>query len=133
MVAPIPLLLHCPRCGTQHVDAPEEGWTNPPHRTHRCRQCECRWRPADVATVGVASIATHGREDDWWVGCPTLRDFAEDAYRKCMSAWSCGEPRHRVEAMIGAVEQLGSALAEPGRPPLTSKTHVAAPAARRKG
>lgn len=22
-VAPIPMLLHCPKCGTQHVDAPE--------------------------------------------------------------------------------------------------------------
>ncbi|WP_208455243.1 DUF3850 domain-containing protein [Burkholderia gladioli] len=73
---PIPMLLFCPRCGTQHIDAPEDaecdgevvhsaGWSNPPHRSHLCHACGCIWRPADVATVGVASIKTHGKADTW--------------------------------------------------------------------
>ncbi|WP_186056572.1 hypothetical protein [Burkholderia gladioli] len=73
---PIPMLLFCPRCGTQHIDAPEDaecdgevvhsaGWSNPPHRSHLCHACDCIWRPADVATVGVASIKTHGKADTW--------------------------------------------------------------------
>lgn len=74
---PIPMILHCPSCGLQHIDAPdmhevtgsegrvhEAGWTNPPHRSHLCAGCGCIWRPADVPTVGVASIATRGKDDD---------------------------------------------------------------------
>jgi hypothetical protein len=63
--APVPMLLHCPRCLTQHVDAPDEakGWTNQPHRSHLCHACGTVWRPADVATTGVASIGTSGAAD----------------------------------------------------------------------
>lgn len=64
-VAPIPMLLYCPRCDRQHVDAPqpEKNWTNPPHRTHECQQCGHSWRPADVATTGVRALATRGAVD----------------------------------------------------------------------
>lgn len=56
--APIDMLLYCPRCGTQHVDAPhqESGWTNPPHRTHLCAHCGALWRPSDSCTNGVAKL-----------------------------------------------------------------------------
>lgn len=62
---PIPMILHCPDCGAKHVDAPDpdRGWTNPPHRSHLCHSCGAIWRPADVATVGVAAIATRGASD----------------------------------------------------------------------
>lgn len=66
---PIPMLLFCPACGTQHIDAPDpsEGWTNPPHRSHTCRKvdggCGHIWRPADVQTTGVAAIQTRGSVD----------------------------------------------------------------------
>ncbi|MGS1028796.1 hypothetical protein [Burkholderia glumae] len=78
---PIPILLFCPRCGTQHIDRPESHaeadasiglqikevvtWTNPPHRSHMCHACGCIWRPADVATVGVKAIETRGKADTW--------------------------------------------------------------------
>lgn len=64
---PIPMLLFCPCCHTQHVDAPEpdKGWTNPPHKSHLCHQCGIVWRPADVPTTGVASISTRGDADTW--------------------------------------------------------------------
>lgn len=63
--APVPMLLYCPACAVQHIDAPqpEKGWTNPPHRSHECQFCGHVWRPADVATTGVASIDTRGRHD----------------------------------------------------------------------
>lgn len=63
--APVPLLLYCPACGLQHVDAPDEAknWSNPPHRSHECQGCGHVWRPADVATVGVAEIRSCGRLD----------------------------------------------------------------------
>ena len=62
---PIPMILYCPACALQHIDAPqpEKEWTNPPHRSHECQGCGCVWRPADVPTVGVASIATRGSRD----------------------------------------------------------------------
>lgn len=64
-VIPIPMVLHCPRCGTQHIDAPETDneyerriaspnetsetqgdnieprWTNPPHKSHLCHNVQC--------------------------------------------------------------------------------------------
>jgi hypothetical protein len=63
---PVPMILHCPRCHVQHVDEPDErtpDWTNPPHRSHLCHACGCIWRPADIATEGVRSIATVGKAD----------------------------------------------------------------------
>lgn len=66
MTDPIPMILHCPTCGMQHVDAPDPAasWENPPHRSHKCGRCATIWRPADVATVGVLNIATRGQADD---------------------------------------------------------------------
>lgn len=65
--APIPMVLYCPNCGLQHVDAPEpeNGWENPPHKSHLCHGCKAVWRPADVATVGVEAIETRGERDTW--------------------------------------------------------------------
>jgi len=91
--APIDMILFCPDCDTQHIDAPDpidcpasgagcsmkplgpngeemceycgQGprWTNPPHRSHKCHVCACIWRPADVPTNGVAEIKTKGKAD----------------------------------------------------------------------
>jgi NTP pyrophosphatase (non-canonical NTP hydrolase) len=61
----VPMLLFCPRCAEQHVDAPqpEKGWENPPHRSHLCGACGHVWRPADVATTGVQVLDTAGARD----------------------------------------------------------------------
>ena len=79
-MTPINMILHCPKCGMQHIDAPDrleqiihresgtvvdEQWTNPPHRSHLCHGCGCIWRPADVPTNGVRSITTRGKADTW--------------------------------------------------------------------
>lgn len=88
------MILHCPACGVQHVDAPEAPppgtgraqfemtggrsalWTNPPHRSHLCRPedggCGHIWRPADVPTNGVLCIQTRGSADSPTVS-PTLK------------------------------------------------------------
>jgi hypothetical protein len=65
--APINMILHCPYCKLQHVDAPEpeNNWPNKPHRSHKCKACGTIWRPADVATNGVDAIATKGTDDNW--------------------------------------------------------------------
>ena len=54
----IDMLLWCPKCKTQHVDAPqpEQGWTNPPHATHTCQGCGLNWRPSNALTNGVQSL-----------------------------------------------------------------------------
>lgn len=64
-LAPIDMILFCPVCGFIHVDAPEPetGWMNPPHKSHKCHQCEHVWRPADVPTNGVLNIKTRGAGD----------------------------------------------------------------------
>ncbi len=80
--APIPMVLHCPACGVQHIDKPEGQfhpgmtadeslaqndasglWSNPPHRSHLCQSCGHIWRPADVATTGIERIQTRGKAD----------------------------------------------------------------------
>lgn len=73
---PIDMVLYCPRCHLQHIDAPEMNppsqtsfealtwkWDNPPHRSHLCHACGFIWRPADVPTNGVQAIKTRGRND----------------------------------------------------------------------
>lgn len=78
------MVLHCWRCGVQHIDKEETQedyvtrlmhqqeqedkvitirWTNPPHCSHLCAECGFIWRPADVATNGVAAIKTKGKSD----------------------------------------------------------------------
>ncbi len=64
---PLPMVLHCPKCGFQHVDAPGPNWDNRPHRSHLCADCGFTWRPADIETVGVPATLTRGASDD-----PTL-------------------------------------------------------------
>lgn len=84
----IDMVLYCPNCGMQHIDAPEsdedyrakhlahggfdDQWTNPPHRTHLCHGCGCKWRPADVPTNGVAEIKTKGKADSWPVNADEI-------------------------------------------------------------
>lgn len=80
---PIDMILHCPACLEQHIDEPQthqpEGvdvalvWTNPPHRSHKCQHCGFQWRPADVATNGVAAIKTKGKDDMVLVEVPAER------------------------------------------------------------
>jgi hypothetical protein len=63
IVKPIDMVLHCPNCGTQHIDAMTETWPNEPHRSHLCHACGHIWRPADVTTNGVEAIKTRGKDD----------------------------------------------------------------------
>lgn len=87
---PIDMVLHCPKCGLQHIDKDnsedlrieaaelgvdregdrelerwieEREWANPPHRSHLCASCKHIWRPADVCTNGVLAVKTKGQED----------------------------------------------------------------------
>ena len=85
---PIDMVLHCPACGTLHIDKADEvcevcggrpsacnamghrvdrsvkwAWLNPPHRSHLCNQCGYIWRPADVPTNGVLAVKTRGQYD----------------------------------------------------------------------
>jgi hypothetical protein len=62
---PVEMVLHCPSCGMQHIDKPDEaaGGTNPPHRSHLCGSCGYIWRPADIATCGVERTLTVGKSD----------------------------------------------------------------------
>jgi hypothetical protein len=70
---PIPMVLHCPACGTQHIDAaePDKGWDNPPHKSHLCHGCGAIWRPAGVPTTGVGSLDRLGEHDTWKPGDST--------------------------------------------------------------
>lgn len=84
---PIDMLLWCPSCGLQHVDAPDEqtpGWTNPPHRSHRCKGCGHIWRVCDRPTNGVAEISTFGKAD--------LRPDPEPIYFKTI--WKIPDEKH---------------------------------------
>lgn len=111
---PIPMVLLCPTCGAQHIDrpdtpedgadwnAPEIAWTNPPHRSHLCHECGCIWRPADVATTGVAATETIGKADTWWPGIPILLKRAPPPPRllPCHHEWveSVGAEGYKIIA-----------------------------------
>lgn len=93
---PIDMVLHCPKCGMQHVDAPDDPfyggmsdasgfhprWENPPHRSHLCHTCGHIWRPADVPTNGVWAVKTKGKADSP-LAAPQAEhtaNFWDDAY-----------------------------------------------------
>lgn len=82
---PIDMILHCPKCHLQHVDAPDATrkcmwcgatvgedddcprpattcdhvvpWTNPPHHKHLCAGCGHLWTPANINTNGVQELS----------------------------------------------------------------------------
>lgn len=74
-VAPIDMVLFCPACKMQHIDAPDvvdqyptpekdaAHWSNPPHRSHLCHGCGHIWRPANVPTNGVRAVKKTGKAD----------------------------------------------------------------------
>lgn len=85
----VDMVLYCPKCHTQHIDAPEvpknepfpyteengirtpvltparvtPPWTNPPHKSHLCHGCGHIWRPSDTPTNGVERTAS-GKDAD---------------------------------------------------------------------
>jgi len=139
--APIDMILFCPECGEQHVDeeehvlawtggsVPEPShdevvWDNPPHRSHLCHNCGCIWRPADVATNGVAKIGTVGSADTWSAilapaaaAQPSVRSQAVEECAKVAEAFR--DPNDmdteeglrlnaQVSAIVSAIRSLGS-------------------------
>src|SRR6185312_2119251 len=105
---PIPMVLHCPSCGAQHIDAPEpeNGWDNPPHRSHSCHTCKTVWRPADVATTGVTAIATRGSADNW------TGFTVGDAFRNADEALNCEIERRREAEAQSLPEIIVTPLAK---------------------
>jgi hypothetical protein len=116
--APIDVVLHCPRCGLLHVDAPEpaSGWTNPPHKSHLCHDCGLVWRPADVPTNGVEAVATRGEKDTPVEGIDLVTEVESRARRLLRDMESLGAlvgqltdaedevVRGRIEPLIVAME-----------------------------
>lgn len=129
---PIPMVLHCPDCGVQHVDRsepcsmgvgceesgvcyasahgrPDEcmRWDNPPHKSHKCLSCGTIWRPADVPTEGVASIQTQGKADT-----PRRVTPRWDTERLL---WLFAErelpPQESSRAMVAKLKNIGARLA----------------------
>lgn len=104
--APIDMVLHCRKCGLQHIDAPEDEvdmqcntnsvpgvmWANPPHRSHLCHGCGHIWRPADVPTNGVKEIKTKGKADS------PLKQEGTDAHSVTVDGKAL---RQLLEALIG--------------------------------
>lgn len=100
--APVKMILHCPACHLQHIDAPDErtpDWKNEPHRSHLCHGCGHIWRPADVPTEGVAAIETRGKADSAapapGVGEATSAGYLCDLVARLSSpslagSWTCG-------------------------------------------
>lgn len=113
------MILHCPKCGLQHVDAPDGEWTNPPHRSHLCHGCGCIWRPADVPTNGVKQIETEGRADDWKAPgdarqpAPGVGELvAALEFYANQTHWRCGRhPTNYPEASADAGTRARAALA----------------------
>lgn len=93
-ITPINMVLHCPSCGRQHLDMPNEviGWTNPPHRSHLCEKCGYVWRPADVPTNGVASVTTSSEHD----GYPMLT--------RTQLAWEYSQLEARVKQLAKGLQ-----------------------------
>jgi hypothetical protein len=113
---PVPMLLHCPKCGARHVDEGE--FATKIHHTHACQSCGMCWRPAVVATTGVrflpgfrnedpaapgtitagSSRDEHGhmRDEHGCIRCPKCGAGSGDDWSQCRGACPMpGSPHHR--------------------------------------
>jgi hypothetical protein len=101
-VNPIPLILFCPVCQMQHIDAPkpEIGWDDPPHKSHECQGCKTVWRPCDLPTTGVKEIGTRGKADTWPMANPQSLPAARMDAPNGPVCW-CGEPSTHQSGWCG--------------------------------
>jgi hypothetical protein len=124
---PIDMVLYCPACGVQHVDAPDkvseatpvlyaDAWTNPPHRSHLCHGCGHVWRPADVATNGVAAVKTTGKADSPLAAPPA----AATAITK---DWCVNAAQGELES---GVEEIGAGMPATSTPCASGEAHALA-------
>lgn len=89
----VDVILFCPECKTQHIDKAEPdncelcgklrnqhteigkvrrcedgqeftAWLNPPHKKHRCHECNHVWKAANIPTNGVAVLAEMEVKDE---------------------------------------------------------------------
>lgn len=58
---PVDMILFCPNCGLQHIDAPSD--VEDCRLSHTCGYCNYTFRPSDVPTNGVPAILTAGKAD----------------------------------------------------------------------
>jgi hypothetical protein len=109
LAAPLDLLLFCPRCLAQHIDAPAPatGWTNPPHRSHLCHACRHVWRPSDRCTNGIAAIATKGENDGSAHPCLSWEAAVAALSRPRDDGALTPEPEFRALEIGGAVVTSG--------------------------
>jgi hypothetical protein len=140
---PIDMVLYCPACGMQHVDAPSPcrtdiectlagecyyekagmpkgctKWNNPPHRSHLCAGCGHVWRPADVATNGVATTKTQGWNDSKKVANAAYAGLAvvdpgESWFQRVAvlaGVWPRGHENSVPDAIVEAVRRYYSAM-----------------------
>jgi hypothetical protein len=95
---PVDVVLFCPACLAQHIDAPEPetGWTNPAHKSHLCSVCGEIFRPADVPTNGIAlsQVKTRGERDTY----PPLSSPPEPQF--CDICMECGNRRVGPQSTI---------------------------------
>ena len=120
---PIDMVLHCPKCGVQHIDAPDrtqakrgdrgwEEWDNPPHRSHLCHGCGHIWRPADVPTNGVAAVKTAGKADSPLSAPPPAQGVQDDSLLRHKLMVLIIRAESRREGTVD-VEHVRAALAAP--------------------
>lgn len=121
---PVPMVLHCPKCGMQHIDGEEweddphdieqgqiRTWKNEPHRSHLCHGCGTIWRPADVPTTGVKAISTKGKADTWAPGQATQQAAGEPRCSTC--GVTMDEPHHPAcGAVTAAIIGLSTMAAQ---------------------
>lgn len=116
---PIDMILHCPQCQMQHIDAPTDEWSNPPHRSHLCHACGHIWRQADVPTNGVAAVKTKGSRDS---GEPEQQASMSDATGAMASAWF-GTSAPGAVSRVFATKQQAPTGQQSEESPVTDKSH----------
>lgn len=124
--APIDMVLHCPACGRQHIDAREYQhgdhtaqnehaaweWNNPPHRSHLCHGCGHIWRPADVPTNGVTAVKTKGKADSPIISRAASVAPAQDAQAGLIGDCVASECAARTQPATPAEQEDPLACAE---------------------
>lgn len=109
---PIPMLLFCPKCGAQHIDAPSEGWEEQIHRKMIVLKAELEGAHANNQRLHAEMVENANRATKAEADLERVTRERDDLSRMCGEAHVAWNDEHQRGNVAESKLAAGQATAE---------------------